>query len=49
MLRELAIDRIYDTYIDEEELRVCDMTIADIAATLPARPHSSRSFCPTLA
>jgi deoxyhypusine synthase len=44
MLRELGIDRIYDTYIDEEELRVCDMTIAEIADSLPARPHSSREF-----
>ncbi len=43
-LRELAIDRIYDTYIDENELRVCDMTIAEIAASLPPRPHSSREF-----
>ena len=43
-LRELAIDRIYDTYIDEDELRVCDMTIAEIAGTLPARPMSSREF-----
>jgi deoxyhypusine synthase len=43
-LREMGIDRIYDTYIDEEELRVCDMTIAEIAATLPAKPHSSRAF-----
>ncbi|MFN2165014.1 MAG: 1,9-bis(guanidino)-5-aza-nonane synthase [Anaerolineae bacterium] len=43
-LRELGIDRIYDTYIDEDELRVCDMTVAEIAATLPARPHSSREF-----
>lgn len=43
-LRELAIDRIYDTYIDEEALRVCDMTIAKIADTLPRRPHSSRQF-----
>src|SRR5690242_15461221 len=25
-LRELMIDRIYDTFIDEEELRVCDET-----------------------
>src|SRR3970282_2568466 len=23
-LRELHIDRIYDTYIDEDELRICD-------------------------
>ncbi len=43
-LRDLGIDRIYDTYIDEEELRVCDMTIAEIADALPARPHSSREF-----
>ncbi|MBC8424638.1 deoxyhypusine synthase [bacterium] len=43
-LRELAVDRIYDTYIDEDELRVCDMTVAAIAAGLPARPHSSREF-----
>ncbi len=44
VLRELGIDRIYDTYIDEDELRVCDMTVGDIAAALPARPHSSRAF-----
>lgn len=43
-LRELAIDRIYDTYIDEADLRVCDMTIAEIAATLPPGPMSSRAF-----
>lgn len=43
-LRELMIDRIYDTYIDEEELRVCDMTVADIANSLEPRPYSSREF-----
>jgi len=43
-LRELAIDRIYDTYIDEDELRVCDLTIAEIADSLPPRPFSSREF-----
>jgi deoxyhypusine synthase len=43
-LRELGIDRIYDTFIDEDELRVCDMTIADIAGSLPAGPYSSREF-----
>jgi len=43
-LRELGIDRIYDTFIDEDELRVCDMTVAEIAGTLEARPHSSREF-----
>ena len=43
-LRELAIDRIYDTFLDEDELRVCDMTVAEIAGTLEPRPHSSREF-----
>lgn len=44
LLRELAVDRIYDTYINEDELRVCDMTIAEIAGTLEPRPYSSREF-----
>ena len=43
-LRELMIDRIYDTYIDEEDLRVCDETIAVIAGELEKRPYSSREF-----
>lgn len=43
-LRELMIDRIYDTYIDEDELRVCDMTIGEIADSLEPRPYSSREF-----
>ncbi|HRU93557.1 MAG TPA: deoxyhypusine synthase [Candidatus Marinimicrobia bacterium] len=43
-LRDLAIDRIYDTYIDEDELRVCDLTIAEIANSLPPQPFSSREF-----
>ncbi len=43
-LRELAIDRIYDTYIDEDELRVCDDTIRQIADGLPPRAYSSREF-----
>ena len=29
-LRELYIDRIYDTYIDEEELQHCDGTVKKI-------------------
>jgi len=44
MLRELAIDRIYDTFIDEDELRVCDETIHEIANSLEPRPYSSREF-----
>lgn len=43
-LRELGIDRIYDTYIDENELRVCDRTMRRIFDGLPARPHSSREI-----
>jgi deoxyhypusine synthase len=43
-LRELHIDRIYDTYINEDELRVCDETVRDIAETLETRPYSSREF-----
>ncbi len=44
MLRKNMIDRIYDTFIDEEELRVCDMTIAKIADNLEPRAYSSREF-----
>jgi deoxyhypusine synthase len=43
-LRELGIDRIYDTLIDEDQLRVCDRTIGEIADSLEPRPHSSREF-----
>ncbi len=44
LLRELMIDRIYDTFIDEEELRVCDHTVAEIADALPPGVYSSREF-----
>lgn len=43
-LRNLHIDRIYDTYINEDELRICDDTTRIIADSLPPRPHSSREF-----
>ena len=43
-LRENYIDRIYDTYIDEEELQKCDKTICDIADALEPRPYTSREF-----
>lgn len=43
-LREMAIDRIYDTLIDEDHLRICDHTIEEIANSLPPRPYSSREF-----
>ena len=38
-LRSLYIDRIYDTYIDEEQLQDCDMTIGKIADGLDPRPY----------
>jgi len=43
-LRELMIDRIYDTFIDEEELRICDDTTAKIFDSLEPRPYSSREL-----
>jgi deoxyhypusine synthase len=43
-LRELAIDRIYDTFIDEDELRICDEATHAIADSLTPRPYSSREF-----
>ena len=42
-LRSLYIDRIYDTYIDEEQLQDCDHTIGAIADALRAKPHSARA------
>ncbi|MEI7747511.1 MAG: deoxyhypusine synthase [Chlorobiaceae bacterium] len=44
ILRELHIDRIYDTYIDEDDLRVCDDTTAIIANSMPPGAYSSREF-----
>ena len=43
-LRDLMIDRIYDTFIDEEELRLCDETTHAITDSLDHRPYSSREF-----
>jgi deoxyhypusine synthase len=43
-LRELYIDRIYDTFIDEEQLQICDNTIKEIANSLTPKPYSSREF-----
>lgn len=43
-LRSLLIDRIYDTYIDEEELQHVDHTIFEIAETLEPKAYSSRAF-----
>jgi len=43
-LRENYIDRIYDTYIDEEQLQACDKTICNIADQLKPRSFTSREF-----
>jgi deoxyhypusine synthase len=43
-LRELMIDRIYDTFIDEEELRICDDTTEKIINSLAPKPYSSREI-----
>ena len=43
-LRELYIDRIYDTFIDEKQLQTCDNIIKEIADSLTPGPYSSREF-----
>src|SRR6476620_10615261 len=43
-LRSLYIDRIYDTYIDEEDLQNVDHTVFEIAESLEPKAYSSRAF-----
>jgi len=43
-MRDLHIDRIYDTFIDEDELRICDDTTAKIFDSLEPRAYSSREL-----
>ena len=43
-LRENYIDRIYDTYIDEDQLQMCDRIIGEIADRLEPRSYTSREF-----
>ena len=43
-LRKNYIDRIYDTYIDEEELQLCDKIIGEIADKLKPKTYTSREF-----
>ena len=38
------IDRVYDTYADEEEFIGNDNWIADFAASLELRPYTTREF-----
>jgi len=44
VLQAVRVDRIHDTYIDEDELRVCDATVRQIADGLEPRACSSREF-----
>ena len=43
-LREAMIDRIYDTFIDEEELRICDEVTQKIFDEVEPRAYSSREL-----
>jgi deoxyhypusine synthase len=43
-LRNLMIDRIYDTYIDEDDLRDCDDTTKKIFDAFEPGAYSSREF-----
>ncbi|HYA43620.1 MAG TPA: deoxyhypusine synthase [Syntrophobacteraceae bacterium] len=44
VLREAYVDRIYDTFIDENQLQECDNTIKQIADGLTPGAYSSRQF-----
>jgi deoxyhypusine synthase len=44
MLRDNYVDRIYDTFIDEQELQFCDNSVKEVANQLEPRPYSSREF-----
>ena len=44
LLRSLYIDRIYDTFIDEKQLQVCDQAIKKIADSIEPKAYSSREF-----
>src|SRR5262245_13989323 len=43
-LRNMMIDRIYDTYIDEDDLRACDDTTKKVFDTFEPGAYSSREF-----
>ena len=42
ILRKNYIDRIYDTYIDEDVLQMCDKIICEIADSLEPKSYTSR-------
>ncbi|HKS59983.1 MAG TPA: deoxyhypusine synthase family protein [Thermoplasmata archaeon] len=43
-LRELYLDRIYDTYVDEVKFEDTDRAIGRVTEKFPARPASSREY-----
>jgi deoxyhypusine synthase len=43
-LRELYLDRIYDTYVDELKFEETDRAIGRVTDEFPARPASSREY-----
>ena len=43
-LQEAHIDRVYDTFVDEDEFIENDEWIADFAKSLESRPYTSREF-----
>jgi deoxyhypusine synthase len=43
-LRELYLDRIYDTYVDELKFEATDRAIGRVTAEFPPRPASSREY-----
>lgn len=44
VLHDLRIDRIYDTYVDEERFWQTDIRLGQFADSLEKRPYSSREF-----
>jgi deoxyhypusine synthase len=49
MLRDLYIDRLYDTFIDEEKYWETDMAVSQFADRLTGKALSSRAFLRLLA
>jgi deoxyhypusine synthase len=49
VLRDLSIDRIYDTYVDELKFEETDRFIADIIESMPPGAYSSREVMDRLA
>ncbi|MFO8050287.1 MAG: deoxyhypusine synthase family protein [Thermoplasmatota archaeon] len=44
LLHSYMIDRIYDTYVDEDRFRECDVMIGKIMDAMEPRKHSTREF-----